>query len=121
VNYFKEPTTEEVFRYTNPYLHQTVEGEGPLTVGKCVDFIKRGASGVITVMPFTCMPGTNVAAVMTRVKDEYNIPYLNMAYDGLEQSTARTRLEAFMHQARQSMLRREGTLGSERTGRYFQD
>ena len=106
VNYFEEPTTAEVFRYTNPYLHQTVEGEAPLTVGKCVDFIKRGASGVITVMPFTCMPGTNVAAVMARVKDEYNIPYLNMAYDGLEQTTARTRLEAFMHQARQSMLRK---------------
>jgi len=32
-------------------------------------------------------------------------PYLNMAYDGQEQSTTRTRLEAFMHQAYQYMER----------------
>ena len=60
-------------------------------------------------MPFTCMPGTNVSAVMLRVTEKYgDIPFLNMAYDGLEQTTARTRLEAFMHQAHQYMLQKVG-------------
>ncbi len=53
-------------------------------------------------MPFTCMPGTVVAAVMKRVRrDLDNVPFLNMAYDGLEQTNTVTRLEAFMHQAAQ--------------------
>ncbi|MDI6840581.1 MAG: acyl-CoA dehydratase activase [bacterium] len=102
---FEEPNIETLFRYSNPYLHQTVEGEAVLSVGKCIEFILKGASGIITVMPFTCMPGTNTAAVMATVKEQYGIPYLNMAYDGLEQSTAYTRLEAFMHQAHQYMIR----------------
>ncbi|MCK4353283.1 CoA activase [candidate division WOR-3 bacterium] len=104
---FDEPSTEKIFQYTNPYLHQTVEGEAPLTVGKCIDFIKKGADSIITVMPFTCMPGTNVTAVMSKIREEYDIPYLNMSYDGLEQSTASIRLEAFIHQAKQHMKRKK--------------
>jgi len=79
-----------------------------LSIGKAIDFIKKGAAGIVNVMPFTCMPGTNVSAVMLKVKEEYdNIPFLNMAYDGLGQATSRTRIEAFMHQARQFMLRKK--------------
>ncbi len=102
VRNFHEPHTEKVLEYSNPYLHQTVEGEGPLSVGKAIDFIKKGASGIINVMPFTCMPGTNVSAVMVKVVEDFKgVPFLNMAYDGL--TTHQTRLETFMHQARQFM------------------
>jgi len=106
---FEEPTTEKVFKYGNPYLDRRVEGEAILSVGKAIDFIKKGVSGIVNVMPFTCMPGTNVSAVMLKVKEKYNIPFLNMAYDGLSQATSRTRIEAFMHQARQFMLRKRRT------------
>jgi hypothetical protein len=45
------------------------------------------------------MPGTIVGAVMKRYREDHNnIPFLNMAYDGLEQTTSVTRIEAFMHQ-----------------------
>ena len=105
---FEEPPVNETFEYSNPYLHRSVEGEGVLSVGKSVDFIKKGASGIINVMPFTCMPGTNVSAVMLKLKKDFdNIPFLNMAYEGLEQTTARTRLEAFMYQAHQYMARKK--------------
>ncbi len=105
---FEEPSINETFEYSNPYLHRTVEGEGVLSVGKSVDFIKKGASGIINVMPFTCMPGTNVSAVMLKLKKDFdNVPFLNMAYEGLEQTTARTRLEAFMYQAHQYMARKK--------------
>lgn len=104
----REPPITRIFQYSNPFLHRTVEGEGVLSVGKAIDFVLKGASGIINVMPFTCMPGTNVSAVMLRVKEKYgNIPFLNMAYDGLEQTTAKTRLEAFMHQAHQYMLQNQ--------------
>jgi len=61
-------------------------------------------------MPFTCMPGTVSNAILKRVReDEASIPFLNMVYDGLEQSTALTRLEAFVHQAGQYAQRRQAT------------
>jgi len=102
VRNYEEPCTEKIFEYSNPYLHRTVEGEAVLTVGKAVDFIKKGVSGIITVMPFTCMPGTNVSAVMVRVAEALGgVPFLNMAYDGL--TTHQIRLETFLHQARQFM------------------
>jgi hypothetical protein len=39
---------------------------------------------------------------MKRYREDHNdIPFLNMAYDGQEETNTLTRLEAFMHQARQ--------------------
>jgi predicted nucleotide-binding protein (sugar kinase/HSP70/actin superfamily) len=97
-----EPTTEAVIKLSEPYVHDSFEGEACLSVGKAIDFVRKGASGIINVMPFTCMPGTVVAGVMKRVRQDLdNVPFLNMAYDGLEQTTSLTRIEAFMHQAMQ--------------------
>ncbi|NSW54596.1 MAG: CoA activase [Armatimonadetes bacterium] len=101
-----EPPTQEVLAMAEPYVHRSFEGEAIMTVGKAVDFARKGLSGVVAVMPFTCMPGTISEALMKRVReDENEIPFLNMVYDGFEQSTARTRLEAFMYQAREYMNR----------------
>lgn len=97
----EEAGTYELFKDSNPYLHQSVEGEAVLTVGKAIDFIKKGASGIVTVMPFTCMPGTNAQAVMSRVKNKTGIPYLNIVYDGLSYGTHEISLEAFIWQAKQ--------------------
>jgi predicted nucleotide-binding protein (sugar kinase/HSP70/actin superfamily) len=102
-----EPTTEAVIKLSLPYVHDSFEGEACLSVGKAVDFVAKGASGIINVMPFTCMPGTVVAGVMKKVRQDLdNVPFLNMAYDGLEQTTSVTRIEAFMHQAQQFALAR---------------
>jgi len=102
-----EPPTPDVMTMAAPYVHHSFEGEAIMTVGKAVDFARKGLSGVVSVMPFTCMPGTISQAILKRVReDEGGFPYLNMVYDGFEQSTARTRLEAFMHQARDYMERR---------------
>jgi predicted CoA-substrate-specific enzyme activase len=102
----REPDTEVVLDLAAPYVHRSFEGEAVMTVGKAVDFARKGLSGVVAVMPFTCMPGTVSQALMRRVREaEDEVPFLNMVYDGLEQSTAATRLEAFMHQAREYMAR----------------
>jgi len=101
-----EPPTDAVLSLAEPYVARTFEGEAIMTVGKAIDFARKGLSGVVAVMPFTCMPGTVSQALMKRVRENENeIPFLNMVYDGFEQSTARTRLEAFMHQAREYMAR----------------
>ncbi|MBW2057143.1 MAG: CoA activase [Deltaproteobacteria bacterium] len=109
----EEPSTREVLRKASPYLDDSFEGEAILSIGKTIDFCKKGASGVINVMPFTCMPGTVVGALLKRYREENNnLPILNMAYDGQEQTNSLTRIEAFMHQARQyreqQLIRRKG-------------
>ena len=98
----EEPTIEETIDAGSEYLHPSFEGEAILSVGKAVDFAKKGVAGIINVMPFTCMPGTIANALLKRYREDHNnIPYLNMIYEGQEETNTQTRLEAFMHQARQ--------------------
>ena len=104
---FGEPRTKSIFRNAKPYLDSSFEGEAILSVGKTIDFAKRGASGIVNIMPFTCMPGTIVSTLLKRYREENNnIPILNMAYDGQEQTNTLTRLEAFMYQAREFQNRK---------------
>jgi predicted nucleotide-binding protein (sugar kinase/HSP70/actin superfamily) len=39
-------------------MFRTVGGEAVLNVGKCIDFINKGASGILTIMPFAFIFGT---------------------------------------------------------------
>jgi predicted nucleotide-binding protein (sugar kinase/HSP70/actin superfamily) len=104
---FGEPKTTSIFKKAKPYLDSSFEGEAILSVGKTIDFAKRGASGIVNIMPFTCMPGTIVSTILKRYREENNnIPILNMAYDGQEQTNTLTRLEAFMYQAREFQNRK---------------
>ena len=53
-------------------------------------------------MPFTCMPGTIVNAVLKRCREDHdNLPLLNIAYDGQKEGNTKSRLEAFIYQVRQ--------------------
>jgi len=97
----KEPETKDIFKKASPYLHRSFEGEAILSIGKAVDLIESGASGIVNAMPFGCMPGTIVTALMQGVKRDYGIPSINIPYDGTESPTIEIQLEAFMHQARE--------------------
>jgi predicted nucleotide-binding protein (sugar kinase/HSP70/actin superfamily) len=97
-----EPKIEKVLQLASPYLHESFGGEAILSVGKAIDYINQGLSGIINTMPFTCMPGTIVTALSKRVREDFgNFPWLNIAYEGLEDANEITRLEAFMHQAKE--------------------
>jgi predicted nucleotide-binding protein (sugar kinase/HSP70/actin superfamily) len=96
-----EPRIEETMAMALPYIHHSFEGEAVLSVGKAIDFINRGVSGVVNVMPFSCMPGTITSAILKRVREDFGtIPFLNIAYEGQQDTQTLTRLEAFMHQAK---------------------
>jgi predicted CoA-substrate-specific enzyme activase len=104
-----EPTIGETLRRAGPYIHSSFEGEAVLSVGKAIDYIGRGVSGIVNVMPFTCMPGTIATAVLKRVREEHeNIPLLNIAYEGQGDSQTVTRLEAFMQQAKSHKIKGTG-------------
>ncbi len=98
----EEPPISQTLAYARDYLHDSFEGEAILSIGKSRDFVKKGVAGLVNIMPFTCMPGTVVNALFKRFREEHgNIPFLNLSYDGQEQTNTRTRLEAFMYQVRQ--------------------
>ncbi len=95
----KEPETKEILQKASPYLHRSFEGEAILSIGKGVDLIEKGASGIINAMPFGCMPGTIVSALMRGFNRDYGIPCISIPYDGTESPTTEIQIEAFMDQA----------------------
>jgi predicted CoA-substrate-specific enzyme activase len=104
----REPSIRTTLKRAHPYLHPSFEGEAILSLGKAKDYWLKGACGLINIMPFTCMPGTIVNALLKRFREDHqNIPFLNLSYDGQEQTNTRTRLEAFMYQVQQVRDRKE--------------
>ncbi len=97
----KEPETKEIIKKASPYLHSSFEGEAILSIGKSIDLIERGASGIINAMPFGCMPGTIVTAIMRGVSKDFGVPCISIPYDGTESPTTEIQLEAFMDQTRE--------------------
>lgn len=95
----KEPDTKGILKKASPYLHDSFEGEAILSIGKSIDLIERGVSGIINAMPFGCMPGTVVATLMHGLSRDYGIPCISIPYDGTESPTTEIQLEAFMNQA----------------------
>ena len=96
-----EPETKEIFEKALPYVHSSFEGETILSVGKCIDLIERGTSGIVNAMPFGCMPGTIVTALLRGITRDYGTPCISIPYDGSESPTIEIQLEAFMDQARE--------------------
>ena len=97
----EEPKIRYVLNQAMPYIDESFEGEAILSVGKSIDFIHKGASGIINAMPFTCMPGTISSAIMRLIQNKYDVPVINVAYDGQGETNVTTRLEAFMHQVKE--------------------
>ena len=96
-----EPETRELLTAASPYLSPEFEGEAVLSIGKSVDYLEKNVQGLINVMPFTCMPGGVVDAIIPRLRHKSSIPMLSLAYDGQTETNIQNRLEAFAHQVRQ--------------------
>jgi predicted nucleotide-binding protein (sugar kinase/HSP70/actin superfamily) len=72
-------------------------------MGRAVEYIEADYDGIVNVIPFHCMPGTTVNAVLEKLQRDHDIPLLKLTFDGQEETNEETRLEAFMHQAYQRM------------------
>ncbi|MEZ5000600.1 MAG: hypothetical protein R2727_08155 [Bacteroidales bacterium] len=91
-----------MFRRSAPYVHRDYDGDPVIALGSASSLYEKGIAGVVYILPFTCMPGTIVSSVSSDFrKDHGNIPWLNFAYDGQQDSGIDTHLQAFMFQARQ--------------------
>ena len=90
-----------------PHYDPALGTEGVVTMARAMDYARSGASGILNVLPFSCMPGIVVGAMAPALRGSLGeIPWLDLSYDGQEQTNTNTRLEAFMHQARQFRNRR---------------
>ncbi|MDK1032897.1 MAG: CoA activase, partial [Planctomycetia bacterium] len=107
---FDDPPSDHVISLGSRYLDPSCRGEAILSMGRCVEYMEEGCDGIVNLHPFNCMPGTIVNALLNEFQEQFNVPVLKIAYDGLEQATGMTRLEAFMYQCRQrTEARREKT------------
>jgi predicted nucleotide-binding protein (sugar kinase/HSP70/actin superfamily) len=100
-DFFVEVPSSEVIAQGRAYLHETIRGEPILSMGRAVEYAHNDCVGLVNLLPFNCMPGTIVNALLTKFSADYDIPILKVAYDGMEQASEMLRLEAFMHQCRQ--------------------
>ncbi len=88
-----------VLELASPYMDDSFEGEAILSIGKTVEYYHDGFGGVVNVMPFSCMPSTIVSGQTQRVSTDCGgMPILNLSFDGQEDATLTTRLEAFVEQ-----------------------
>ena len=103
----QEPDTKEILKKASPYIDSSFEGEAILSIGKSIDLLERGSAGIINAMPFGCMPGTIVAALLRGVSRDRAIPCINIPYDGTESPTTEIQLEAFMDQTKANGNRKQ--------------
>lgn len=97
-----ESPVAELMANVRPYYEPLLGTEAALSIGKSVDFARRGLCGVINLLPFSCMPGIIVTGLAEAIRaDHRHIPWLDVIYDAQGGTNLQTRLEAFMFQARQ--------------------
>lgn len=95
-----EAPIPQAMKALRPFWEPTLGTEASLTMGRILDVGRHGLSGIVNVLPFSCMPGNVVVCLGPRLRKELRgIPWLDVAFDGQQETNLRTRLEAFMHQA----------------------
>jgi predicted CoA-substrate-specific enzyme activase len=95
----REKSTSEVLKLGNEYLPPTIKGEAILSIGRAIEYAEHGFDGVVNVAPFGCMPGAIVNSLLESFRQDYGVPVIKLDYDGLQQTSEDTALEAFVHQA----------------------
>jgi len=89
--------TRHAARLARGYLQENAGGESLLSVGRAIEYARRGFDGMVHVMPLGCMPEMVAQSALTRVSRELGLPVLHLIFD--EHSTELgvvTRLEAFV-------------------------
>ncbi|MCK5065036.1 MAG: hypothetical protein KAQ97_07120 [Candidatus Fermentibacteraceae bacterium] len=101
-----EPQSFDILNAARPYMEENVGGEAILCVGAPLSLAEKGIiDGAVNIFPFTCLPGTIVTAISKRIRKEHrDLPWLNLAFDGQEDTDNEARLEAFMYQVKQSFM-----------------
>jgi predicted nucleotide-binding protein (sugar kinase/HSP70/actin superfamily) len=97
-----DPPMRELMEMARPYFDPLLGTETLLTVSKVVHYANNNVSGIVNVMPFSCMPGIVVTGLAGKMRSDLSLlPWLDINFDGQRITNIRTRLEAFTHQVSQ--------------------
>ncbi|MDH7601002.1 MAG: acyl-CoA dehydratase activase [Armatimonadota bacterium] len=101
----------ELIEYGSIYVNYNFGGEAICSMGKSEDFARRGLAGIVSVIPFNCMPGNTVSALSHALRRRHgNIPFLSVDYDGFIDASREAKIVSFMWQVKERYYgRREGT------------
>lgn len=111
-----ETPMAQLMNSLRPYYDPALSTEAVLSMGQAINMAQSGLSGILNVMPFSCMPGIITAGMAPRLRaDLDNIPWLDISYDAQGGTNIKTRLEAFMYQTMQ-FQRRKAAVGGTLSG-----
>jgi predicted nucleotide-binding protein (sugar kinase/HSP70/actin superfamily) len=97
-----EPGYRENLSLSSPYIGESNNDILLLNIAKMVDFIRRGADGIINAISLNCMLGTASAAIADRVRRDFDgLPIATIAFSGTDSPVEDSLLEAFVYQVRQ--------------------
>jgi predicted CoA-substrate-specific enzyme activase len=98
---YRIPRVEDMVTLAAPYVSDGIDPVVTVNVAKAKNYAMQGCSGIANLIVLNCLFGTLSTAIYRGIQKEHNrIPVLNMIYDGLQQTNAKTRIEAFIHQAK---------------------
>ena len=92
----------EVITNGSKYMNYNFGGEAICSMGKSEDFANRGVAGIVSVIPFNCMPGNTVTALSQALRRRHNnIPFLNLDYDGFVDNSRDSKIVNYMWQVKE--------------------
>lgn len=101
---FEEIPAKTLVEYGSIYMSKDFGGEAICSLGKSEDFACRGLDGVVSVIPFNCMPGLIVAAISREIRRNHqNLPFLTVDYDGFTDAIKDQQLVIFMSQVKERL------------------
>lgn len=101
----EEPPPEEIKRLGQELFAPHYGGEPIMGLGRALYFALRNqAHAIANVVPFTCMPGSTVAAQSIPFRERFKrLPFHTFQYDGYYDPNREKRIELMVYQARQTM------------------
>jgi predicted nucleotide-binding protein (sugar kinase/HSP70/actin superfamily) len=96
-----EPGYLELKKLAAPYMPNEAHELLYLNVAKIVDFAQGGVDGIVNAVCFGCMVGNASAAIIERIRRDYDgLPIITAVYSGAEDPSRRMVLEAFVGQVK---------------------
>ena len=103
----EEPGYLEMRRLAGPYMPNEAHELLFVNVAKIVDFARGGADGVVNAICFGCMVGNASAAVIERIRRDFDdVPIVTAVYSGADDPSRRMVLDAFVAQVKAHARRR---------------
>lgn len=106
-HYCVVPEPDHLQRIATPYIGPRTNYLISENVARMVDFVRRGADGVLSAVGIGCMVGVSADGAMARIRSDFpDIPMVTLSYGCTEGPAQRIKLETFVHQVHNAAQRR---------------